>query len=116
MLYKISFRIIPIEDLIEALKLDAETHLIPLEHLSPETALFWKVLVNHASKQKLDEVLDEILPNISAFCDLLQNWFSLDNAEPDPTADPWLKVKRKHILIHLLELALNFDFTDEMGR
>lgn len=100
------------EKLAEGLKLNPETHLIPLEHLSPETALAWKILANHASKEQLDDFLDEILPNISAFCGLLQELVE----QPDSTEDDWLKVERKHVMIHLLELALNFDLTDELGR
>ena len=47
---------------------------ISYERLTPEVAIYWRLLVEHLKslKDRGDELMDEVLPLASEFCDYVQ--------------------------------------------
>lgn len=57
------------EEILKQLPIVEETKLIPKEKLTPEAALFWKCLAHYFWKQRNEEELELILPDLTVLCD-----------------------------------------------
>ncbi|KAK3911621.1 Condensin complex subunit 3 [Frankliniella fusca] len=115
------FKSEPIKAVLEELtKLLNEDKVIPVEELSPENVLYWRLLSEYleahpeiADNCPIDEPLPELLPELSTFCNYIKQYHetkSLDEAEH------WVILQHQYMLIQLLELCKGFDLADEMGR
>lgn len=75
-----NFRCEPIKNVLEELtKLLNEDKVIPVDELSPENVLYWRVLTEYleahpeiADDRPIDEPLPEILPELSTFCNYIR--------------------------------------------
>lgn len=67
--------------------------------LTSEQVLYWRILVEHAASTNNDELLESVLPEILYFCDVFR-----------------ANVSHSFLASQLLQLCLNLDFGDEVGR
>jgi condensin complex subunit 3 len=74
---------------------------VPLDKsaLSSEQVLYWRVIIEHAISTNNDELLETVLPEILLFCDVFR-----------------ANATRSFLASQLLQLCLNLDFGDEVGR
>ncbi|CAH1247094.1 NCAPG [Branchiostoma lanceolatum] len=68
------FKQTPTDELITNFDLLKESHVVPLESLSCESALYWRCLCQYVKSlgTEGEEYLDRLLPNLTALCDYVQ--------------------------------------------
>ena len=67
--------------------------------LSSEQVLYWRIIIEHAVSTNNDELLEVVLPEILLFCEIFR-----------------ANASRSFLAAQLLQLCLNLDFGDEVGR
>ncbi|KAI8334445.1 nuclear condensing complex subunit [Chlamydoabsidia padenii] len=81
------------------------------DNLSPESAFLAHVYTNVLSSQKLEEKLDEILPEVTRHAFYIQHYNSLwEQASKDTEGE------YEFIVAQLLGIAKRLDYADEVGR
>ncbi|KAJ1523750.1 hypothetical protein ONE63_001583 [Megalurothrips usitatus] len=115
------FKSEPIKTVLEELtRLLNEDKVIPVDKLTPENVLYWRVLSKYlethpeiADSCPIDDPLPEILPELSTFCNYVKHYYEVISIEE---CEHWVKLQHQYVLIQLLELCKSFDLADEMGR
>lgn len=115
------FKSEPMKAVLEELtNLLNEDKVIPIEELSPENVLYWRLLSEYleahpeiADDRPIDEPLPELLPELSTFCNYIKQYHDTKSLAE---AEHWVVLQHQYILIQLLELCKGFDLADEMGR
>ncbi|XP_019880446.2 condensin complex subunit 3 isoform X2 [Aethina tumida] len=105
----------PIDDIIKSLPID-ENKLIPLQNLTSDSVLYWCILVNFLRKLTSDdgeEYLERILPEFTPFCNYIDSFIKMKMSK---VMDEWETFDFQFILYDLLEMADQFDTSDEVGR
>ncbi|XP_006884592.1 PREDICTED: condensin complex subunit 3 [Elephantulus edwardii] len=70
------FSVIPLADLVEVCRNEDNKKLIPVETLTPELALYWRVLCEHLKSKgdEGEEFLEKILPEPVIYAEYLQSY------------------------------------------
>lgn len=103
----------PLNTLIEQLPIDKETKLIPINKLTSETVLYWKCLIKHLQHESFTEELEEILPELSTFCNYISDFITTISSREN---EMWVNHMQKFILLQLFEISTTYDLCDEVGR
>ena len=83
--------------------------LIPVEKLTAETAMYWRVLAEFLAEQGAEEYLEMILPELTPFCQYVRKYvMDLDKDDEDGN---WEFVTKE-----LIKMTLIYDLGDEVGR
>jgi len=102
----------PFKDLINSFQYLDVDKLIPLDKLTPETAMYWRVLAEYLEEQKApgaEEYLEMIMPELSAFCQYVRKYVM--ELPTDDESGNWEFVAKE-----LIKMTLLYDLGDEMGR
>ena len=102
----------PFKDLINSFQYLDVDKLIPLDKLTPETAMYWRVLAEYLEEQKApgaEEYLEMIMPELSAFCQYVRKYVM--ELPIDDESGNWEFVTKE-----LIKMTLLYDLGDEMGR
>ena len=86
--------------------------LIPYEKLTPETAMYWRVLAECFAKQNgpgAEEYLESVLPELTPFCLYVRRYIL--ELEKDDEDVNWELVAKE-----LISMTTNYDLGDEVGR
>jgi len=113
---------LPKEDLqvcIESLKKEQEGEgpvQINYKSLDAETAFYWRCLGEHAKSMGVDgeELLDELLPEVSGFCKYIQEY--VESCLCGPSSEQDSESQHKFVTRQLLRLMGVVDLSDEVGR
>ncbi|KAI7876242.1 hypothetical protein K492DRAFT_167295 [Lichtheimia hyalospora FSU 10163] len=81
------------------------------ENLSTESAFMAKVFIQFLKSQKLEEKLDEILPEVTRHAFSIQSCWDIRK-----TADEDMQTDYDFIIMQLLNIAKCLDYADEVGR
>uniref|UniRef100_A0A1B6DYJ7 Nuclear condensin complex subunit 3 C-terminal domain-containing protein n=1 Tax=Clastoptera arizonana TaxID=38151 RepID=A0A1B6DYJ7_9HEMI len=90
-------------------------NIIPQSMLTPERALYWRVLAEYVKENNNDEEddttrIDYELPDLTPFTQYMrQYFFSKNQTEEDNTPS-------EYVLVQLLHMTKLYDFSDEVGR
>jgi len=108
---------------IEALKAspqvssDSGSVLIQHSELGPELTLYWRVLAQHIKSLKdCYELMDDVLPVASEFCDYVQRFADSHKLFDKTGASDEAIQRSEFIMQQLLLLCGCFDYSDEIGR
>ncbi|XP_076275206.1 condensin complex subunit 3-like isoform X1 [Rhynchophorus ferrugineus] len=103
----------PINGLIDALPLSDEK-LIPVNKVDCDLIHYWDILTSYLRKTEgMDDHLELIIPELAAFCNYI------DQVVTDKTKTNMNEIQYmdfENMLFYLLDMADNFDFSDEVGR
>ncbi|XP_078577288.1 condensin complex subunit 3-like isoform X2 [Branchiostoma floridae x Branchiostoma japonicum] len=115
------FKQTPTDELIANFDLLGESHVIPLESLTCESALYWRCLCQYVKSlgTEGEEYQDRLLPTLTALCDYVQS-----HLETLPSVEGGLDMTsavddhlRKEFVAQQLVMILGIpDLTDEVGR
>ena len=83
--------------------------LIPVEKLTAETAMYWRVLAEFLAEQGAEEYLEMILPELTPFCQYVRRYVM--DLEKDDEDGNWEFVTKE-----LIKMTLIYDLGDEVGR
>lgn len=87
--------------------------VIPIEKLTNQNVLLWRYFVKHLKEGRLQEYLDEMLPELSEFCNYVREFMEqMGNTD----LESWEAESQKLILLQLFEMEELFDLSDEAGR
>ncbi|KAJ8943244.1 hypothetical protein NQ318_009935, partial [Aromia moschata] len=96
------FRTTPVKDIIEYLPIDG-TKLIPLNRLSSESVSYWTIVTNFVrSSDDAEEFIDTILPELTLFCNYLQN---VIDSKMSQKMNDWENMDFQYLLINLFDIA-----------
>ncbi|XP_046850620.1 condensin complex subunit 3-like isoform X2 [Xenia sp. Carnegie-2017] len=100
---------------IDTLKEFMKGQTVLLENLNCERALFWQCLVGYCVSlgTKGQSALDEILPEISEFCQYIESYIDKCSSNDDVIENKW---HEEFALQQLLTIAAHMDLSDEVGR
>jgi len=102
----------PYKELVNSFQYLDTDRLIPYEKLTPETAMYWRVLAEFFAEQNgpgADEYLESILPELTPFCQYVRKYV-LD-LEKDDEDGNWEFVAKE-----LISMTTIYDLGDEVGR
>jgi len=102
----------PYRELVNSFQYLDTDKLIPYEKLTPETAMYWRVLAEFFSEQNgpgSDEYLETILPELSPFCHYVRKYIL--ELEKDDEDVNWEFVAKE-----LIAMTTIYDLGDEVGR
>ena len=102
----------PLRELINSFQYLDVDKLIPLDKLTPETAMYWRVLAEFLEEQNApgaEEYLEMIMPELSAFCQYVRKYVM--ELPADDENGNWEFVARE-----LIKMTLLYDLGDEVGR
>ncbi|KAB7498381.1 Condensin complex subunit 3 [Armadillidium nasatum] len=111
------FEDVPCGSLIENFDLLEDNKLIPFEKLNTESAFYWRCLTKHLRSEKAEDQLDEILPDLSVFCNYLLEYFGRNSPEDeDPQETAVYLMEKEFVCQQLITMTSLFDLSDEVGR
>ncbi|XP_019644482.1 PREDICTED: condensin complex subunit 3-like [Branchiostoma belcheri] len=115
------FKQTPTDELISNFDLLGESHVIPLDSLTCESALYWRCLCQYVKSLGTDgeEYLDRLLPNLTALCDYVQSHLqTLPSVEGglDMTSAVDDHLRKEFVAQQLMMILGIPDLTDEVGR
>ncbi|CAH1247093.1 NCAPG [Branchiostoma lanceolatum] len=115
------FKQTPTDELITNFDLLKESHVVPLESLSCESALYWRCLCQYVKSlgTEGEEYLDRLLPNLTALCDYVQSHLqTLPSVEGglDMTSAVDDHLRKEFVAQQLMMILGIPDLTDEVGR
>ncbi|RXG72423.1 Condensin complex subunit 3 [Armadillidium vulgare] len=111
------FEDVPCGSLIENFDLLEDNKLIPFEKLNTESAFYWRCLTKHLRSEKAEDQLDEILPDLSVFCNYLLEYFGRNSPEEeDPQETAVYLMEKEFVCQQLITMTSHFDLSDEVGR
>ncbi|XP_018322189.1 condensin complex subunit 3 [Agrilus planipennis] len=110
-LLEVFFKTNPINEIMEYLPIN-EYKNIPLEKLTTEAAIFWRVLVNYL-RRNVEEFIDQVIPELPSFCDYI---YSYHKENTDKKLEVWEFFEFQSIMANLLLILTGYDFSDEAGR
>ncbi|XP_078660150.1 condensin complex subunit 3-like [Branchiostoma floridae x Branchiostoma belcheri] len=115
------FKQTPTDELISNFDLLGESHVVPLENLTCESALYWRCLCQYVKSLGTDgeEYLDRLLPNLTALCDYVQSHLqTLPSVEGglDMTSAVDDHLRKEFVAQQLMMILGIPDLTDEVGR
>ena len=106
------FQDTPLRELINSFQYLDGDRLIPLDKLTPETAMYWRVLAEFLVEQNApgaEEYLEMILPELTPFCQYVRKYVMELSA--DDENGNWEFVAKE-----LIKMTLLYDLGDEVGR
>merc|ERR1719186_225118 len=102
----------PYRELVNSFQYLDTDKLIPYEKLTPETAMYWRVLAEFFAEQNgpgAEEYLEMILPELSPFCQYVRRYvLELEKVDEDGN---WEFVAKE-----LISITTIYDLGDEVGR
>merc|ERR1719186_161406 len=102
----------PYRELVKSFQYLDTDKLIPYEKLTPETAMYWRVLAEFFAEQNgpgAEEYLEMILPELSPFCQYVRRYvLELEKVDEDGN---WEFVAKE-----LISMTTIYDLGDEVGR
>ena len=102
----------PYKELVNSFQYLDTDKLIPYDKLTPETAMYWRVLAEFFAEQNgpgADEYLESILPELSPFCQYVRKYIL--ELEKDDEDGNWEFVAKE-----LISMTTIYDLGDEVGR
>merc|ERR1719228_334874 len=102
----------PYRELVNSFQYLDTDKLIPYEKLTPETAMYWRVLAEFFNSQNgpgAEEYLESILPELSPFCQYVRKYVL--ELEKDDEDGNWEFVAKE-----LISMTTIYDLGDEVGR
>ena len=96
-------------ELVEQFQYLDTDKLIPYEKLTPETAMYWRVLTKYLRDEGAEDCLEELLPELTPFCQYVRHYV-LEMEKEDEDLN-WEFVTRE-----LVAITGVFDLADEVGR
>jgi len=102
----------PYRELVNSFQYLDTDKLIPYEKLTPETAMYWRVLAEFFAEQNgpgAEEYLETILPELTPFCQYVRRYV-LDLEKVDEDGN-WEFVAKE-----LISMTTIYDLGDEVGR
>jgi len=102
----------PYKELVNSFQYLDTDKLIPYEKLTPETAMYWRVLAEFFNSQNgpgAEEYLESILPELSPFCQYVRKYVL--ELEKDDEDGNWEFVAKE-----LISMTTIYDLGDEVGR
>jgi len=102
----------PYRELVNSFQYLDTDKLIPYDKLTPETAMYWRVLAEFFAEQNgpgADEYLESILPELSPFCQYVRKYIL--ELEKDDEDGNWEFVAKE-----LISMTTIYDLGDEVGR
>lgn len=109
---EVLFKDLSYQELIANFQYVDVNKLIPKEKLTPETALYWRVLIQYLAKQEddsADEQLDRLRPELTPFCNYVRSYILSLTSEDD-------ELNWEFIAKELIVLCSFYDLGDEVGR
>ncbi|KAJ8975351.1 hypothetical protein NQ317_000279 [Molorchus minor] len=107
------FETTPIREIIEYLPVD-ENRLVPMNKLSSEVITYWSIITNFLrNSEDADEYLDNILPELTPFCNYIQRIIESKNLQ---NMKEWEYLDHQYVLYNLFDMAEQYDLSDEVGR
>ena len=98
---------------MEQLPIDIQSRLIPIDKISCENILFWRCVAEHLKHVGLTEELDDIMPELSQFCNYIRELLATISSKQLET---WERTMHQFMLCQLFEMAKLYDLADECGR
>merc|ERR1719186_2038216 len=102
----------PYRELVNSFQYLDTDKLIPYEKLTPETAMYWRVLAEFFAEQNgpgADEYLEMILPELTPFCQYVRRYvLELEKDDED--------VNWEFVAKELISMTTIYDLGDEGGR
>ena len=99
----------PYKELVNSFQYLDNDKLIPVDKLTAETAMYWRVLAEYLAEQSAEEYLEIILPELSPFCQYVRRYVM--DLEKDDEDGNWEFVAKE-----LIRMTLIYDLGDEVGR
>merc|ERR1719234_2885092 len=96
-------------ELVEQFQYLDTDKLVPFEKLTPETAMYWRVLTKYLRDEGAEDCLELLLPELTPFCQYVRHYV-LDMEKEDEDLN-WEFVARE-----LVAITGVFDLADEVGR
>merc|ERR1719193_1631267 len=87
-----------------------------MDKLTPETALYWRVLVEFLTNKADDDIVDQLRPELTPYCDYVRT-FILSNAASSTSSESndddlnWEFVAKE-----LIVMCASYDLADDVGR
>ena len=103
------FKDSPYKDLVSSFQYMDNDKLIPVDKLTAETAMYWRVLAEYLAEQSAEEYLEMILPELTPFCQYVRRYIM--DLEKDDEDGNWEFVAKE-----LIRMTLIYDLGDEVGR
>ncbi|XP_077295616.1 chromosome associated protein G [Arctopsyche grandis] len=100
-------------ELLEWLPIDTKMKLIPAEHLSKESAWYWRHLVRHLHAIEDTDNLEQTLPELITFTGYVR---ALLESDCSSIAEQQEYSKRQCVLQELINIFPVYDMADEVGR
>ncbi|XP_050715054.1 condensin complex subunit 3-like [Eriocheir sinensis] len=114
---KTIFELIPFPDLVKNIELEEGKRLVSPSNLRPESALYWRCLVQHLREEGAEEALEQILPDLTHFCSYLSSFVLAEVKVGEDEQDAAIRfMEREFITNQLISMALVYDLSDEVGR
>merc|ERR1719234_544228 len=96
-------------ELVEQFQYLDTDKLVPYEKLTPETAMYWRVLTKYLRDEGAEDCLEQLLPELTPFCQYVRHYV-LEMEKEDEDLN-WEFVARE-----LVAITGVFDLADEVGR
>ena len=97
------------KELVEQFQYLDTDKLVPYEKLTPETAMYWRVLTKYLRDEGAEDCLEQLLPELTPFCQYVRHYV-LEMEKEDEDVN-WEFVARE-----LVAITGVFDLADEVGR
>ena len=96
-------------ELVEQFQYLDTDKLVPFDKLTPETAMYWRVLTKYLRDEGAEDCLELLLPELTPFCQYVRHYV-LEMEKEDEDLN-WEFVARE-----LVAITGVFDLADEVGR
>jgi len=97
-------------DLVTNFQYLDQDRLIPADKLTPETAMYWRVLAEYLAEQTgAEDCLEEILPELTPFCKYVRKFIFEQGQEGEDG-------NREFVTRELVKMTNIYDLGDEVGR
>lgn len=102
----------PWKKLMDQAEVDESNSLIPIEKLTSEKVLLWRCVIEHV-KPILEEDADNIVPELTPFCQYIQSYVNLTKSK---RFEFWEEKSQEFVLFQLIEMIQMYDRSDEHGQ
>ncbi|KAM7341580.1 chromosome associated protein G [Cochliomyia hominivorax] len=101
-------------DMISCLCIEEEGdyyRCVPFDKLNLEMSFYWQCVTEYLQNEMAEE-LDQVVPELSKFCDYIESYCKSRKTE----MDKFEAMEFQYILLSLMEILYTFDLGDEIGR
>ncbi|KAK4302655.1 hypothetical protein Pmani_025270 [Petrolisthes manimaculis] len=104
-------------NLIDNFGIDKDQRLVNYDKLHPESALYWRCLAQHLRNEGAEEALDSILPELTRFCQYLQEYILTEVMDTGDDQEMAVRsMEKEFVTKQLISMTMLYDLSDEVGR